>query len=348
VLPEEKFAKRLLEKYGLSPPVDVEVLLCRYADLEFDHIPRWPDGSRLADAVCEKRRGARPQVIVHRTNASARLRFTLAHELGHVIIPWHVGVLIEPVGFLSQDAEENSLVGIVGDAEREANRFAAELLMPREFTAKLCREYSPSDAVAELILQAQVSTQAALIRAMPLLPPATVLAMSEQGGGVQWCRRTAGTPVAALPNGAILSDGGYFPGADETGSTVLPDGRILYFWRFGMPKPVPPLGEKHWRELADEIAEDVCDFEYTSSKIKQSLSGIIGTVHSRCAEQGAEAIYGQILMRCQLRSRTDEVYGRIVGHPSFSEFIIARVYSLQPGYKDTRKKKKKMINGIDE
>lgn len=327
--PEEKFAKLLLEKHRLTPPVDVEALLRRYADLEFDRFPSGPDGRRLADAICEKRRDARPLVVVHRTPANPRLRFTLAHELGHVIIPWHVGILAEPVGFLSRDNDNEEPLGATSDAEHEANRFAAELLMPTDFTRALCRDFPPSDAVAELIRRTDVSTQAALIRALPFLPTGTLLAMADPGRGVHWTRRTPGTPIAPVANGSHPSHR-LLPDADQAGSAVLPDGRTLWFWRFGMPRPLPPPGEKDWRKLVDAITADMSDVELPATRIKQSLAGVVGAVHSALIGQESEAVYGQLLLRFRLKAESDDLYRRIAAHPDFPAFVVARAHSLRP------------------
>ena len=56
---------------------------------------------------------------------AARKRFTLAHELAHYLLPGHG---TEPLHCRQQDIEswdEN-----IANAEREANTFAAEILMP--------------------------------------------------------------------------------------------------------------------------------------------------------------------------------------------------------------------------
>ena len=56
----------------------------------------------------------------------ARRRFTAAHELGHFVL--HKDRM---AGFIA-DADISETDEANGDMEREANRFAAELLMPKE------------------------------------------------------------------------------------------------------------------------------------------------------------------------------------------------------------------------
>lgn len=56
-----------------------------------------------------------------------RQRFSVGHELGHVIIPWHLGA-VECV----LDRPSLEAIG-AGDQESEAYRFASGLLVPRSF-----------------------------------------------------------------------------------------------------------------------------------------------------------------------------------------------------------------------
>lgn len=66
-------------------------------------------GTRLLDAVSHWPKGQAPFVFVNAdVTAGDRIRFTLAHELGHMVMRNHASA----------------------DPEREANRFAAEFLMP--------------------------------------------------------------------------------------------------------------------------------------------------------------------------------------------------------------------------
>jgi Zn-dependent peptidase ImmA (M78 family) len=90
-LPEINFAARLIEIKQLVPPIDIFSLAQEYAAVVRVTFPVQIDG------VCLdlKQRGKRPRILVNRTLHKHQLRFTLAHELGHVIIPWHVGSIVD-------------------------------------------------------------------------------------------------------------------------------------------------------------------------------------------------------------------------------------------------------------
>ena len=89
-------------------------------------------------------------VLINNRHSSVRKRFTLAHELGHIIL--------HP----NQDQIDYRLFGETSDKETEANRFAATILMPVEAFKKI------SDACAgDLTSIADyfgVSVAAAMIR----------------------------------------------------------------------------------------------------------------------------------------------------------------------------------------
>jgi Zn-dependent peptidase ImmA (M78 family) len=65
--------------------------------------------------------GEQPVIEYNQSEAVVRQRFTIAHELGH----YALGHASSP-----RDTPANFSTKVVDDAERRANRFAAELLIP--------------------------------------------------------------------------------------------------------------------------------------------------------------------------------------------------------------------------
>ena len=122
--PERRFAELFAKREGLSPPVPVAKVLQRYADIQHDSLP-------AGDAVMLRRDGRRPLVIVSNSQSGNRLRFTLAHELGHIVLPWQVGTAFcHPEGTFVASGDFHI------DLESQANRFATELLIPRAWLVK--------------------------------------------------------------------------------------------------------------------------------------------------------------------------------------------------------------------
>ncbi|MFS0864917.1 ImmA/IrrE family metallo-endopeptidase [Fredinandcohnia sp. 179-A 10B2 NHS] len=165
---EKKFAQQIVKKYSLSPPVDIRKLINNYATCVEDLLPN------NADAICiiniEK-----PLIILDSLKSENRKRFTLAHELGHIIIPWHDGMI-------SCHTDEEDVVD--GNAyqtmEAEANSFAAEILMPSEWLKGVIDEHK-EEGLQELLTVisegANVSVSAAFYSLIHYLPDGYIILM---------------------------------------------------------------------------------------------------------------------------------------------------------------------------
>lgn len=115
------------------------------------------------------RQGTDVIIGVNSAHPRVRQRFTIAHELGHFLLhaagsdDIHVDRRFE-VKF----RDDLSSQGIDSD-EREANHFAAELLMPQRFIERELRDVGEMDLVDDYFLRKlarrySVSTQAMLFR----------------------------------------------------------------------------------------------------------------------------------------------------------------------------------------
>lgn len=106
---------------------------------------------------------------VNSRHAPTRQRFTVAHEIGHILI--HEG---RPV-FIDRFVRVNFRDGESSTEEREANAFAAELLMPHDLIISAADsvllkrpEYTPEKLVRVLARQFEVSLAAMQYRLINL------------------------------------------------------------------------------------------------------------------------------------------------------------------------------------
>jgi Zn-dependent peptidase ImmA (M78 family) len=122
-------AAALVEKLGLkAPPVPVE-RLAKSLGVRVEYSPFDDELSGMAFL-----RGGQPTIGVNSNHHPNRQRFTIAHELGHVCLhrrELEAAVLIDKL-FLPRDSV--SATG-TDPLERQANAFAAELLMPAKLLA---------------------------------------------------------------------------------------------------------------------------------------------------------------------------------------------------------------------
>jgi len=156
-----KAAEVLEKRRILRPPVPVEdvakalgatVLYEPFDGQMSGMIHRRPDGTVV--------------VGINANHAATRQRFSIAHELGHLVLhqseEFHIDERF-PFDFRDERASQGT-----DEREIEANQFAAELLMPHEMLKVAIRKLPPTtdgdDAVDLLAEQFGVSAKAMAIR----------------------------------------------------------------------------------------------------------------------------------------------------------------------------------------
>lgn len=157
-----KLAEALLRSYRIeSPPVPVE----RIAKGEGLAVRK----QRNADSEISGflyRSSTRSIVGVNLSHAPVRQRFTVAHELGHFLL--HAGSSDEvhvDRGFDVKFRDDLSSQG-TDPEEREANLFAAELLMPRRFLEENLAEAGELDLVDDEFVQDLAKNYGVSVQAM--------------------------------------------------------------------------------------------------------------------------------------------------------------------------------------
>src|SRR5688572_10230391 len=159
-------ANELLKKCGVSmAPVNVEGIASSLGIL----LRRTPAEDQVSGFLFKQKSG--PAVIgVNSLHHPNRQRFTIAHELGHFILHDFDDVHVDE--YVMKLRSPESSTGANKD-EVEANRFAAELLMPegileQEIARLGVQDVSDDRAMQQLAKQFQVSMQAMSNRLMTL------------------------------------------------------------------------------------------------------------------------------------------------------------------------------------
>lgn len=157
---EKKLAQKIIIRNSLAPPIDIIGTLRKYADYVEDDLPG------EVDAICIMTK--KPLVVVQKIQAPNRKRFTLAHELGHIIMPWHHGMISCHTD--TEDIVDGTDYRIM---ENEANSFAAELLMPSNWLKDIIiqnERYGIEKLVDIVATKAEVSRSAAFYSIIAQLP----------------------------------------------------------------------------------------------------------------------------------------------------------------------------------
>jgi Zn-dependent peptidase ImmA (M78 family) len=138
-------AAKLLEQLRITePPVNVEDVAARVG-LRVEH-------KRLLDGLSGRLLRERMVVEVNSTHARNRKRFTIAHEIGHLLLK-HSNVVCAADRWTAADPRRVN--------ERQANAFASELLMPELWIRARWPDVHDYRAMATLF---EVSPEAMFLR----------------------------------------------------------------------------------------------------------------------------------------------------------------------------------------
>lgn len=324
--PEEKFAHRLLERHDLTPPYDLEELVSLYARVEFLDFPNNADGISLGLKQYDK-----PRIYVNSLRPEVRQRFTLAHELGHVIIPWHIGNIVSHTDVTRGDEANFDCQLSRGDSfeyrqiEGEANRFAAELLIPTEWLVKTLKEVDIFDfegALQEVIRQSRTSRDTALIKIFNALPPGYTCAEIDDNEIVINSFMSLNTQVCKLSLGADCGSELYTIYKEKVFFN-LGDRRYI-LWSFENSIELPDeLGNNSWREVLNVILEDTG----LQSK-RQNINAILPSLFQSIRAKSDPEIFSCIVHRY---SEREDLKG-FIQHSLFEQYIVKRLKELRLKY----------------
>jgi Zn-dependent peptidase ImmA (M78 family) len=315
--PEVKMARKITKLHSLDFPIDLEALIEKYADLSFKNIPI--DG---VDGVCLnlKSSSKRQKVIVNSSIPKTRQRFTMAHELGHIIIPWHVGNIIDQINYNIPEEFVSVMSGYeYQEMEREANRFAAELLMPQDWIILKLSTLSIGQLHKMLTETALVSPQAAAFRLLDVFT-FDVCFCAERNGVVVYSGKTHETTAFVQEQGDEFKED-FYPYIEEY-SKFSSGSTIIHWWRLKTKLDFNGYGAESWREVLNTILEEVYP-NHNLSKLKMSINGIVGSANSlakRKSTYSPEKLTSDVYNKL----RRDE-YVLFYKHPRFEEFVYKRV-----------------------
>lgn len=152
---------------GAGIPVNVLDVASQFADVERAD---WPAES--VDGITVDCSSARPKIFYRGDPSGLRTRFTIAHELGHAVIAWHIGSAECAMPKGSPDRSP---------LEQEADHFASELLLPSDWLKKtIIRCHADLDSVLADIVTAQASATASMIALATALPMGWALQLNNQ------------------------------------------------------------------------------------------------------------------------------------------------------------------------
>lgn len=312
---EQRLAALVVGRRDLSPPIDVEALAGDLADVELDLIPGACDGVVVGLSSARKR----PLIVIDSAAAPRRRRFTLAHEIGHVLLPWHVGTVACETGLMVSDP-----------AEVEANRFAAELLVPSRWLGPVvARSYAGSVApLLQEISLCHVSVHVAALRLVSELPTGWLFVLPNVDGTVELSARSLGTVPTPPRRGTefLLANLRAFAGSYER---CVFGARTVHWFNFG-PVSLPDLQSdtRAWRDVLQEVTTRHSEDETAAKRLAHSISSIVGYAHGltlRDPPFSVEKLLGHVRSRFAGRS---DLPADLLEDPDFSLYLAKKADEL--------------------
>lgn len=306
---EEKLANRLLVRHSLVPPFDLEWLVKQYAQLEYERFPF------IADGVTIGVKTNTPRVFINKILSERRANFTLAHELGHIILPWHIGTIVSDIDNYSPHDHY-----LYREKETEANRFAAELLMPTNWVSEILIENESFEKKILKILQdSNASLDAILIKIMNICEDNRYLLIMNN----DLCRKQYRTKYTKYFNfeDNIFKFEEVYSGFNYECFDIA-DKKIVTFQIGEIDKEQFKLDDhRNWREILQQM---LADTEENNPKVLHSTNAVLATHFSNNKHKAFDEICAAIRVAYAGRPLLEN----LVEHHLFPIYIRKRVEDL--------------------
>lgn len=315
---EEKIARLLIRRHGLQPPIDVLALARKIADVAEERFPSDADGIVIGASAAR----LRPLILLNIDKPDTRKRFTIAHEIGHIAIPWHAGPIACHQAV--RDPQEQT---IYVESEMEANRFAAELLLPEEWVRQqIVLDGFDVERNLKRLASADVSDAVLVLRLSSVFPSDTAFVLVDAVGIVQVACKSSG--MFDLPKVGSKVD---LQSLDRKGRTLqqIDRGAKRLLVSRATTAPAPRVHPKDEDESVEELFKRVLTDVGLWDK-RHRISGIIGSANSQYAWAGADAMYRETWHRLA----RDAEFPRLLEHPDFPSYLHAAIGRMQDRRKD--------------
>jgi hypothetical protein len=310
--PEQKLATRFVRQHDLTPPVDIEAVVAEYATVER---VAWPfDCDALtADLIGEKT--GRPTIFLRSPGRHWRDRFTIGHELGHIIIPWHCDLVACHPG-----ADVQNYSG--GLQEREASSFASCILLPDRYLRPIVEASHEVKDWLDAVAVGDISAAAGLIGlASRVLAPGIAFVIRDNR------RRpilSAGT-LLPVPYDARTYARDFAAVAVDSG-TVSHQAHYIDWYKFvQLEHPEEVVDSRDSRQILRDAIAAVTDDSQEARRLTQSVNGVVGANLARDIRTSPVTAYNTLRYIFQNRPHLAEV----VEQPDFDRFLKRKIADLR-------------------
>jgi Zn-dependent peptidase ImmA (M78 family) len=307
-----------VEALNLRPPIDVRALVQAHVQIiEEDFGP-----SSDCDAVLYGLHGGtiKSLLALNSGKPALRTRFTLGHELGHLLLAWHGGTIsCHPH---EDEGNDGQAPPTAPTQEQEADAFASRLLVPRRFVASIAHDSVPT-MLARLEV-ARVSNDAGIRSLANLLPPGHVFALLDASGTtVRSWYTSAGSRNPGLRKRGQMDAAQLKSLVDESG-IVRHNGWPVWWGRTADYMEVPD-GTADWKPILRRILADAAPGVTPQDTVWNQINAVASNANSAARGKSKETTAARIHQSFRLRPD----FRLIVAHPEFEDFVLARTRAFR-------------------
>ncbi|MGW1464542.1 ImmA/IrrE family metallo-endopeptidase [Streptomyces sp. NPDC002308] len=329
--PEVRLAATLVERLNLVPPVDIDSVASTFASVEECD---WPAN---CDGVALNLSEARPRIFLKKIQNRRRMRFTLAHELAHVLLPWHVETIdcdtdkgIEAGG---DSSERGNAIGV--SQEYQANAFASHLLVPRRFLSGIAPGYVDVPDTLDSLKRADVSAAAGVMALASHLPAGYVFLVR----GMSRMVRSPGTEVTFSLNGS-LSDlrKSLTVKSERSGAVTHQEQQVEWFEFFDSGDRITDVIDTRRSGEILEMALSCFVGDREIFTVAKSITSKVGGVLSQRSDLSDA---NEIRMLLAYKFQMDERYAHLLEDDEFQRYLTKRsaeISETRSGVKGPRKR----------
>jgi hypothetical protein len=243
------------------------------------------------------------------------------------MLPWHLGSIACHTAVSSGDYDART----EGPSEAEANRFAAELLIPTEWLEDLIASTGTERVtpLLEALRIARVSAYVANLRLTAALPAGYVFALVDEHGAVEMSGRSAGTIAPAPREGVAMNVAAFSRFASAYEATEF-RGRQVLWWSFrGAAEPGDVRADSRTAALVlQDLATAHSSGSRDAQRLANRLNGITAYAYDHARRQG-DLPEDQLLawLRSRFAGRSD-LPAQLMHDPDLDQYLRKRSREL--------------------
>lgn len=320
------FANILRKKHNLTVPVDIKALVEEYAVLEFKRFPA--DASTIDGVTLNLKKADKVQVFINTRQPQTRLQFTLAHELGHIIIPWHTGNIIEN---FSNDENEDPFSNY-SICESEADEFASELLLPSDWVNDLVNDINDIQGLKEVVEtienMTKMSHSAIGYKVIKYLNPGFVFVVANEDGYIKWFKSSISTndTLSHEKKGQYLFSTDFYKRNKDNHFYILVNG-LQYLWFFTAKEIKIEYNENDERTDKELVKDIVNDLGMNPRFHIGSISSALAYCRQNLQESRS-LTFENLYRACIEKVNRETKYRWITEHPDYKTYIYKRTLKL--------------------